>query len=92
MDREQTDDDNDTGEGDDGFGDFQEGGGNGTVEGTETGAIAIPNLLDTLKGIDGRGDLAMSYESGATEPEASRRRGPRDPEGHEDEDWGDGLR
>lgn len=79
------------GDGDDGFGDFQGGGG---------GAVLVPrapSLLDTLKGIDGRGALSMSLESGVTEPQsASEEDGRignhgRDGEG-DGEDWFNGLR
>lgn len=68
-DDDDDDEDGDEGEGggDDGFGDFQ--GGAGGDAGTGSGAVPIPNLLDTLKGIDGRGGLSMSYDSGVTEPE-----------------------
>ncbi|EIM88955.1 uncharacterized protein STEHIDRAFT_109263 [Stereum hirsutum FP-91666 SS1] len=80
--------------GDDGFGDFQGGGGDGeTVAGT--GAVPIPNLLDTLKGIDGRGGLSMSYDSEVTEPEQHRDEGVDGVDaraGGGEEDWLGGLR
>lgn len=87
------DDDDEEGDGGDGgFGDFQGGGGDGE---TGTGAVPIPNLLDTLKGIDGQGGLSMSYDSGVTEPEQHGTEGVDGEDGRADggeEDWLGGLR
>lgn len=92
---EEDDEDGDEGEvgGDDGFGDFQ-GGAGGDAE-TGTGAVPIPNLLDTLKGIDGRGGLSMSYDSGVTEPEQHDAVSGSGADGEVEgggEDWLGGLR
>lgn len=94
-DDDDDDEDGDEGEGggDDGFGDFQ-GGAGGDAE-TGTGAVPVPNLLDTLKGIDGRGGLSMSYDSGVTEPEQhgdERVDGVDGSAGGREEDWLGGLR
>lgn len=89
------DDDDEEGDGGDGgFGDFQGGGDGETVAGT--GAVPIPNLLDTLKGIDGRGGLSMSYDSGVTDPEhhdaVNGHEGADGAAGGGEEDWLGGLR
>lgn len=80
---------------DDGFGDFQGGGGGDGETVAGTGAVPIPNLLDTLKGIDGRGGLSMSYDSEVTEPEQHRDEGVDGVDaraGGGEEDWLGGLR
>lgn len=87
------DDDDEEGDGGDGgFGDFQ--GGVVALE-TGTGAVPIPNLLDTLKGIDGQGGLSMSYDSGVTDSEQHGTEGVDGQDGRADggeEDWLGGLR